>query len=123
MFVRLPFSRVAILDRGTAALRAIHAVREYAWETGADLRAVALYDDADRGALWGREADDAIAVGASLADAISAARADALWASWRPIAPLQAIAAVVHATGIVNVSASATALARLGNAADLTELA
>ena len=41
MPVQLPFSRVAILDRGTAALRAIHAVREYAWETAADLSAVA----------------------------------------------------------------------------------
>ena len=101
----LPFTRIAILDRGTAALRAIHAVREYAWEVKADLEAVALYDDADRGALWVREADDAVPVGARLADAIVAARADALWASWRPIAPLEVIAALAAAAGIANIGA------------------
>lgn len=121
--MQLPFSRVAILDRGTAALRAIQAVREYAWETGADLSAVALYDDADRGALWVREADDAIAVGNALGDALLAARADALWASWRPIAPLAAIAALVRATGIANISAAPSALERLGSGADLQQLA
>lgn len=121
--MRLPFSRIAILDRGTAALRAIHAVREFAWEAGADLRAVALYEEADRGALWVREADDAIAVGARLGDAVAAAGADALWASWRPIAPLAAIAALVGETGIANVSASPAALRRLADAGALAELA
>lgn len=124
----LPFTRIAILDRGTAALRAIHAVREYAWETGADLKAVALYEDADRGTLWVREADDALPVGARLADAIAAARVDALWASWRSIAPLEVVAALAAEAGIPNVGAPAAvlawlaapdALARLARAVDL----
>ncbi len=119
----LPFSRIAILDRGTAALRAIHAVREYAWEVRVDLKAVALYDEADRGSLWVREADDAIPMGPRLADAVAATRADALWASWRPIAPLEAIAALVVETGIPNISASTSALARLADPLALTALA
>ncbi|HSP99726.1 MAG TPA: carboxyl transferase domain-containing protein [Candidatus Dormibacteraeota bacterium] len=119
----LPFSRIAILDRGTAALRAIHAVHEYAWEAKADLEAVALYDEADRGALWVREADDAIPVGARLADAVSAARADALWASWRPIAPLEVIAALIGEAAIANISASSSAVARLADADALAPLA
>jgi acetyl/propionyl-CoA carboxylase alpha subunit/acetyl-CoA carboxylase carboxyltransferase component len=119
----LPFTRIAILDRGTAALRAIHAVREYAWEARADLRAVALYDEADRGALWVREADDAVPVGDGLAEAVAAARADALWASWRPIAPLDAIAALAVAARIANVGAPAATLARLADPAALAQLA
>ncbi|MFN8642280.1 MAG: biotin carboxylase N-terminal domain-containing protein [Candidatus Binatia bacterium] len=124
----LPFTRIAILDRGTTALRAIHAVREYAWETRADLRAVVLYDDADRGALWVREADDAVPVGAQLAAAVAAARVDALWASWRSIAPLPVVAALAADAGIANVGAPAAvlswlaepgALARLAQAVDL----
>ena len=119
----LPFSRIAILDRGTAALRAIHAVREYAWDVGGDLKAVALYDEADRGALWVREADDALPLGVRLADAVAATRADALWASWRPIAPLEAIAALVIETGIANISTAPATLARLADPATLARLA
>lgn len=119
----LPFTRIAILDRGTAALRAIHAVREYAWETRADLKAVALYDDADRGALWVREADDALPVGAHLADAVAAARVDALWASWRPIAPLDVVAALAAEAGIANVGVPAATLARLADPTALARLA
>ena len=125
----LPFTRIAILDRGTAALRAIHAVREYAWERGAALHAVALYGEADRGALWVREADDAVPLAAGGLDAaILATRADALWASWRPIAPLDVVAALAARRGIANIGVPAgdvaartapAALARLAQAVDL----
>ena len=120
---RAAFSRIAILDRGTAALRAIHAVREYAWDVGGDLKAVALYDEADRGALWVREADDALPLGVPPGGCVAATRADALWASWRPIAPLEAIAALVIETGIANISASPATLARLADPATLARLA
>ena len=54
---------------------------------------------------------------------MAATRADALWASWRPIAPLEAIAALVIETGIANISASPATLARLADPATLARLA
>jgi acetyl/propionyl-CoA carboxylase alpha subunit len=61
--VRLPwearsvFSRVAIVNRGEAAMRLIHAVRELAAETGTRIETVAFYTDADRAATFVRAAD------------------------------------------------------------------
>jgi len=45
------FSRVAIVNRGEAAMRLIHAVRELSAETGTRIETVAFYTDADRTAL------------------------------------------------------------------------
>jgi hypothetical protein len=41
------FSRVAIVNRGEAAMRLIHAVRDLSAETGARIETVALYTDAE----------------------------------------------------------------------------
>ena len=51
------FSRVAIVNRGEAAMRLIHAVRDVSAETGTKIETVALYTDADRTATFVREAD------------------------------------------------------------------
>ena len=42
------FSRIAIVNRGEAAMRLIHAVRDLSAETGTRVETVALYTDADR---------------------------------------------------------------------------
>ena len=42
------FSRVAIVNRGEAAMRLIHAVRDLSAEAGTPVETVALYTDADR---------------------------------------------------------------------------
>ena len=42
------FSRVAIVNRGEAAMRLIHAVRDLAAETGTPIETVALHTDVDR---------------------------------------------------------------------------
>ena len=52
------FSRVAIVNRGEAALRFIHAALELNRE-GERLRTIALYTEPDRRALFVREADEA----------------------------------------------------------------
>jgi acetyl/propionyl-CoA carboxylase alpha subunit len=57
------FSRVAIVNRGEAAMRLIHAVRELAAETGTRIETVALYTDVDRTATFVREADIAYDLG------------------------------------------------------------
>ncbi|MET0495368.1 MAG: biotin carboxylase N-terminal domain-containing protein, partial [Actinoplanes sp.] len=40
------FSRIAIVNRGEAAMRLIHAVRDLSAETGTRIETVALYTDA-----------------------------------------------------------------------------
>ena len=57
------FSRVAIVNRGEAAMRLIHAVRDLSAETGTRIETVALYTDADRTATFVREADVAYPLG------------------------------------------------------------
>src|ERR1700733_9511394 len=57
------FSRVAIVNRGEAAMRLIHAVRDLSAETGERIETVALYTDADRTATFVREADIAYNLG------------------------------------------------------------
>ena len=51
------FSRVAIVNRGEAAMRLIHAVRDLSAETGTRIETVALHTDVDRAAMFVREAD------------------------------------------------------------------
>src|SRR5258708_15976658 len=51
------FSRVAIVNRGEAAMRLIHAVRDLSAETRTRIETVALYTDADRNSTFVREAD------------------------------------------------------------------
>ena len=51
------FQRVAIVNRGEAAMRFIHAAREFNQEHSAGLCTIALYTDPDRHAMFVREAD------------------------------------------------------------------
>src|SRR5215210_1519929 len=50
--VQRPFHRLAIVNRGEAAMRAIHAVRELNEEREEPIRAIALYTDVERHALF-----------------------------------------------------------------------
>jgi acetyl/propionyl-CoA carboxylase alpha subunit len=61
--VERQFKRIAIVNRGEPAMRLIHAVRELNREQGLGLETVALYTDVDQGAMYVREADDAVAIG------------------------------------------------------------
>src|SRR6516225_11007817 len=58
------FQRVAIVNRGEAAMRFIHAAREFNQEKGASLRTIALFTYPDRHAMFVREADEAVSLGA-----------------------------------------------------------
>src|SRR5260370_35889336 len=53
------FSRVVIVNRGEAAMRLIHAVRELAAETATPIETVALHTAVDPTATFVREADTA----------------------------------------------------------------
>ena len=58
------FQRVAIVNRGEAAMRFIHAAREFNQEHGTLLRTIALFTEPDRHAMFVREADEAVSLGA-----------------------------------------------------------
>ena len=63
------FQRVAIVNRGEPAMRLINAVREWNAEGRPALRVIAVYTAADRRATFVREADEAVLIGSSDADA------------------------------------------------------
>ena len=85
-------SRVAIVNRGEAAMRLIHAVRELNAQGGAQIETIALHTDGESAAKFVREADSAFAIGpasarpyldhAVLERALRETAADAAWVGW-----------------------------------------
>ncbi|MFI7677393.1 biotin carboxylase N-terminal domain-containing protein [Actinophytocola sp. NPDC049390] len=119
------FSRVAIVNRGEAAMRLIHAVRDLSAQTGTRIETVALYTDADRTATFVREADIAYSLGpasarpyldhAVLEQALLATGADAAWVGWGFVAEDPAFAEVCEKIGVTFIGPSAEAMRKLGD--------
>ncbi|MEU5564917.1 carboxyl transferase domain-containing protein [Micromonospora musae] len=119
------FSRVAIVNRGEAAMRLIHAVRELAAETGARIETVAFFTDVDRTATFVREADIAYDLGPAsarpyldlkvLERALVESGADAAWVGWGFVAEDPAFAELCEKVGVTFVGPSADAMRKLGD--------
>src|SRR5688572_22858892 len=119
------FRRIAIVNRGEAAMRLIHAVREIAAETGSRVETVALHTDVDRTATFVREADIAYCIGpasarpyldhAVLEQALLATGADAAWVGWGFVAEDPAFAELCEKIGITFVGPSPEAMRKLGD--------
>ncbi|QOC91571.1 ATP-binding protein [Micromonospora craniellae] len=119
------FSRIAIVNRGEAAMRLIHAVRELAAETGVRIETVALYTDVDRTATFVREADIAHDLGpaaarpylnlATLERALVETGADAAWVGWGFVAEDPAFAELCEKIGVTFVGPSPDAMRQLGD--------
>ncbi|HEU5333840.1 MAG TPA: carboxyl transferase domain-containing protein [Actinocrinis sp.] len=119
------FARVAIVNRGEAAMRLIHAVRDLAAETGARIETVALHTDVDRTATFVREADLAYDLGpasarpyldlAVLERALLETEADAAWVGWGFVAEDPAFAELCARIGVAFVGPSAEAMRKLGD--------
>jgi acetyl/propionyl-CoA carboxylase alpha subunit/acetyl-CoA carboxylase carboxyltransferase component len=119
------FSRVAIVNRGEAAMRLIHAVRDLSAQTGNRIETVALYTDADRGAMFVREADLAYDLGpaaarpyldlAVLERALLESGADAAWPGWGFVAEDPAFAELCEKTGVTFIGPDADAMRKLGD--------
>ncbi|MGZ4433632.1 MAG: ATP-binding protein [Trebonia sp.] len=119
------FGRVAIVNRGEAAMRLIHAVRDLSAEAGTRIETVALYTDADRSATFVREADLAYPLGpasarpyldlAVLAKALVETKADAAWVGWGFVAEDPAFAELCEKVGVTFVGPSAEAMRKLGD--------
>ncbi|MDR7277910.1 ATP-binding protein [Catenuloplanes atrovinosus] len=120
------FNRIAIVNRGEAAMRLIHAVRELNAETGTSpIETVALYTDGERGATFVREADRAYCLGpasarpyldhAVLERALVATGADAAWVGWGFVAEDPAFAELCEKIGVTFIGPSADAMRKLGD--------
>ncbi|MFT4041719.1 MAG: carboxyl transferase domain-containing protein [Gordonia sp. (in: high G+C Gram-positive bacteria)] len=119
------FTRIAIVNRGEAAMRLIHAVRALSAETGHRIEVVALHTDVDRNATFVREADIAYDLGPAAArpylnleileHAILETGADAAWVGWGFVAEDPAFAELCDRIGVTFVGPSAEAMRKLGD--------
>ncbi|WP_454197565.1 ATP-binding protein [Nocardia sp. Marseille-Q1738] len=119
------FSRIAIVNRGEAAMRLIHAVRDLAAETARPIETVALHTDVDRNATFVREADIAYDLGPAsarpyldlkaLERALVATGADAAWVGWGFVAEDPAFAELCEEIGVTFIGPSPEAMRKLGD--------
>ncbi|RVX45124.1 acetyl/propionyl-CoA carboxylase alpha subunit [Nonomuraea polychroma] len=119
------FTRVAIVNRGEAAMRLIHAVRDISAETGTPIETVALHTDVDRTATFVREADLSYDLGPAsarpyldlkvLERALVETGADAAWVGWGFVAEDPAFAELCEKIGVTFVGPSAEAMRKLGD--------
>ncbi|MCC7076017.1 MAG: ATP-grasp domain-containing protein [Acidimicrobiia bacterium] len=136
------FSRIAIANRGEAAMRLIRAVRDENAENGTAYETVALYTQPDAHAMFVREADRAHALGAPfLADdrtgrrhsvyvdlrrmeaALLASGADAVWPGWGFLAENAEFAELCARHGITFMGPPPHVMRVLGDKVSSKELA
>ena len=133
MSSRHSFHRVAILNRGEAAVRFTRAARTWARMRGATLDVVAFYTHPDRAAPFVRMASAAVCLGEALVDVPGVGRrsayldvprvvglaleagADALWPGWGFLAESDALADACVAAGITFIGPSGEAMRLLGD--------
>ncbi|HET8642548.1 MAG TPA: biotin carboxylase N-terminal domain-containing protein, partial [Pseudonocardiaceae bacterium] len=128
-------SRLAIINRGEPAMRALNAVTELnAAEPDRPITTIALYTEPDAGAWFVRAADEAVPLGpATVADpadghrisayldhervisALLAAGADAVWVGWGFVAEHASFARRCEENGIVFVGPSSATIRLLGD--------
>ncbi len=120
------FTRVAIVNRGEAAMRLIHAVRDLNAHGGvAPIQTIALFTDEERTAMFAREADEAYSLGpasarpyidlAVLERVLVECAADAVWVGWGFVAEDPAFADLCERLGVTFIGPSADAMRRLGD--------
>lgn len=119
--------RLAIINRGEAAMRLIHAVRELNAEhpERPAIEVIALHTTGEAHAMFVREADIAHDLGpagtrpyidmARLEQALVQTRADAAWVGWGFVAEDPAFADLCTKLGITFVGPSAEAMRQLGD--------
>jgi acetyl/propionyl-CoA carboxylase alpha subunit/acetyl-CoA carboxylase carboxyltransferase component len=126
----LVFRRIAIVNRGEPAMRLIHAVRELD-QHGGRIRVIALHTEAERGAMFVREADEAVRIGpgpgeppperdpyldyAELERALVESRAEAAWVGWGFVAEHAEFAEVCERIGVTFVGPGADVMRALGD--------
>ncbi len=121
--------RIAIVNRGEPAMRAIHAIRELAHEHAVDLSSVAMHTAAERNAMFVREANDAVQIGPAdltgqpipyldldeLERALVACRADSVWVGWGFVAERAEFADLCDRLGLTFIGPSGDVMRALGD--------
>jgi len=119
-------TRVAIVNRGEAAVRLIRAVRELNSELGWGMRTIAFHTEAERRAMFVRQADEAVAIGVGgtaspyldhgeLERALRESGADAAWVGWGFVAEDPAFAELCARIGVAFVGPPPEVMRRLGD--------
>ena len=128
------FTRIAVVNRGEAAVRLIRAVRELNAEHGYAIRTVALHTEAERRAMFVRQADEAVALRstgigspyldyAELERALRLSGADAVWVGWGFVAEDPTFAQLCADLGITFIGPSPEAMRLLGDKVEAKLLA
>jgi acetyl/propionyl-CoA carboxylase alpha subunit/acetyl-CoA carboxylase carboxyltransferase component len=125
------FERIAIVNRGEPAVRLIHAVRDLRAPDGSGPRTVALHTHAERGAMFVREADEAVRIGPGpgepaaeinpyldydeLLRAIRVSGADAVWVGWGFVAEHADFSDRCRDAGVTFIGPSGDVMRKLGD--------
>lgn len=120
------FTRIAIVNRGEAAVRLLHAVAELASAGAEAPRTIALHTEAERHAMFVRLADEAVQLEPTgdvnpyldydaIAQALVAARADAAWVGWGFVAEHPDFADRCAELGVTFIGPSGDVMRRLGD--------
>src|SRR6476620_6770502 len=122
--VLVTFSRVAIVNRGEAAMRLIHAVREINASGSGPIQPVALHTEGESHATFVREADLSYNLGpaarpyidlAVLERALVETGADAVWPGWGFVAEDPSFVDLCDRLGVTFIGPSAEAMRKLGD--------
>ncbi|HRK64247.1 MAG TPA: biotin carboxylase N-terminal domain-containing protein, partial [Terricaulis sp.] len=116
----MTISAILIANRGEVAVRIVRACRLMG------IRAIAVYSEADRGALWTRLADDAREIGPApardsylnierLIAAAKASGADAVHPGYGLLSESAEFAAAVRDAGLTFIGPTSAAIAQMGD--------
>lgn len=129
------FTRIAVVNRGEAAVRLIRAVRELNAEHDYGITTIALHTEAERRAMFVRQADEGVTLRpsataatpyldhAELERALVEAKADAVWVGWGFVAEDPAFADLCARLGITFIGPSGDAMRLLGDKVEAKLLA
>ncbi|MFL6164319.1 MAG: carboxyl transferase domain-containing protein [Jatrophihabitantaceae bacterium] len=119
------FTRVAVVNRGEAAMRLIHAVRELNAAGEHRILTIALHTEAESSAKFVRDADISYSLGpaaarpyldlAVLERALVETRAEAAWVGWGFVAEQPAFVELCDRLGVTFIGPSAEAMRSLGD--------
>ena len=121
------FRRIAVVNRGEAAVRLMRAVRELNAELGTSMRTVALHTDAESAAMFVRQADEAVCLRpsatasvpyldyAELERALVESGADAVWVGWGFVSEHPAFVELCDRLDITFIGPPAEAMRLLGD--------
>jgi acetyl/propionyl-CoA carboxylase alpha subunit/acetyl-CoA carboxylase carboxyltransferase component len=131
--VRFP-RRIAVVNRGEAAVRLIRAVRELNAEYDCGIRTIALHTDAERRAMFVRQADEAVTLRrttegiayldhSALERALRESEADAVWVGWGFVAEDIAFAELCARLELTFIGPPPSAMRTLGDKVEAKLLA